>query len=241
MNKTPETPRTGRQEYSAAAILHAGNDQYTCRLINVASSGLLLYAPRDLPKGTFLRLNLTLPGVEEVLDVDGVVVRRGHKEGHPVLGIKFFEPSPEFTATLVAFIRWLHDQKERRTEQKRQEQVRPARPARESLDHPAQRPRPSSGEYAFPPRSRAEHLLAQRMTGPHFPRVGTSDLRKAVETGAPAQGQPEGPEKRLKQKVEERWRRRDQETQSRKELREIYRQALRELERDPTTRGKPDK
>lgn len=207
MKEPGKKPRSPRQQYEAEALIYAGNRQFTCRLINIAASGVLLYSPEEVVRGTFIRLNLTLPGLDQVLDIDGVVARVGQKDRYIVLGVKFLDPSPEFTSVLGTFVKWLEERRNKK-------------------DAP-----PRNGNV---PPSKAAPKLARSTTGPHFPRVTTSDLRQAVKKIR--QRQPETREERnlLREEVEARWSQREHESKVRQQLRTLYHEALRDLERKPT-------
>lgn len=238
-NGQHRVPRAPRQEYSSGAVLFAGNRQLTCRLINIAASGVLLYAADELSRGTFLRINLTLPGVDQVLDVDGVVARTGTREGHILLGIRFLSRSEEFKTLLATFLKWAAEKREKKARRKVATEKRSKVPTSGSA-----RPRPApTGAHPARPLSRAEQLLERQTTGPHFPRVSTARLTARVPTLTP----PNGPvsraeQQRNKAQVEERWRQREREARKQKKLRSLYRDALQELERETTTRlGTRDK
>lgn len=221
-----------RQQYSATALIFAGSMQFTCRIINIGSSGVLLYTPEEVPRGTFLRINLTLPGIDQVLDVDGVVSRVGKKREHIIIGVKFFEPNAAFTATVAAFVEWLE---EKRVETAGEE-LTPT-PVMDPTPAPAEIPT-GTWHVAVVPTTRAEENLARRTTGPHYPRVTTAELEAVSNPDATPPSRTPQEIARLKAMAEERWKQWEEETQARKELNEKYRQALRELEEDPSVSGK---
>ena len=120
----PVLPRSPRQPYSSTAVIYSGNDQITCRIINISESGVLLYAPKKQRRGAFLRMNLTLPGVERVLDVDGVVSREGERKGQYALAIKFYQPTGEFKIVLATFLCWYKEQRNKKKEKEKKEKKR---------------------------------------------------------------------------------------------------------------------
>ncbi len=199
------------QHYSTGAVVYAGNSQYTCRLLKISPTGTRLLAPCGLPRGTFIRINLTLPGVARVLDVDGVVAQAGREQGHIMLSVQFLNASQEFTITLATFLKWLGE--------RRQSMAREGKKGAAEV-----------------PRSSAEAELERTTTGPHFPRVSTAELRKSLIARAGKKAMSREQRQRLREEVEARWARHEHATRERKKLNELYRSALRELSAGSKTR-----
>ena len=61
--------------YKAKATVFFNNNSYTCSIINLSRKGALLSSPVDAEPGNFLRLNLRLPGMAELIDLDAIMVR----------------------------------------------------------------------------------------------------------------------------------------------------------------------
>ena len=62
-----------RAIYTTEAIVFFNSNQFTCRAMDISTTGLLLVAPTDIPVGRFVRMNISLPGLDEVMDVDGEI------------------------------------------------------------------------------------------------------------------------------------------------------------------------
>ena len=97
-------PPVPRQRQRARALINKGNRHHTCRIANIAVPGVLLLASEEWPESTFVRLKLTLPGVEDVPEVNGEIMRVDHDGPHVILGIKFFRPTSRFTEILTAYV-----------------------------------------------------------------------------------------------------------------------------------------
>lgn len=87
--------------------MYVGNQQFTARVVNVSAQGVLIVPPVDQPRGAFIRINLTLPALDRVIDVDGVVTREADVDGYRAWGVQFHEPSAEARALLETFVRWV--------------------------------------------------------------------------------------------------------------------------------------
>lgn len=235
-----------RERYSAMAIAFVGNKQFTCRIADISQTGVLLYAPVEQPPGAFMRLNLCLPAVSEVIDVDGVLVRVTAIKDHPAWGIKFFEPSPEVPALIGGFLTWLEHQKTRvglGGDTKLTVSIPPS-PAEEIMARSATGPhlpvggprsaRPPSGERASvtsppasasPPERRPASVSPPERrpaTGPHFPRVGSGEFSSTEQSN----------DRRLKAEIEARWKAREEAIRASKELRKIYKDALKDIKKE---------
>ena len=57
-----------RCAYSATAIVYVGNEKLVCRAVDISSGGMLIIPPTRGARGSFLRVNLSLPSFDEVLD-----------------------------------------------------------------------------------------------------------------------------------------------------------------------------
>jgi hypothetical protein len=101
-----ERRREPRIPFAARADVSLGNDRFVCDLVNISASGALLLPPRTGHPGTFARFNLSLPALDEVLDVDTVVVRETTVDGRYAWGVQFTWMSPRTSALLRAYIQW---------------------------------------------------------------------------------------------------------------------------------------
>jgi len=93
-----------RKRHRARALISKGDRHHTCRIANIAVPGVLLIAAEEWPERTFVRIKLTLPGVEDVPEVNGEITRVDHDGPHVILGIKFFRPTSRFTEILTTFV-----------------------------------------------------------------------------------------------------------------------------------------
>ena len=78
--KDNERRATPRVPFKAKASVFFNNNNYTCNIINLSRKGALLTSPVDADPGNYLRLNLRLPGLDDLIDLDAVVVRQSGNE-----------------------------------------------------------------------------------------------------------------------------------------------------------------
>lgn len=95
-----------RCAYSATAIVYVGSEQLVCRAVDISSGGMLIIPPNRRERGSFLRINLSLPSFDEVLDIDAIVVREAEVNGRYAWGVAFHEPEPRVVKLLAAFVQW---------------------------------------------------------------------------------------------------------------------------------------
>jgi hypothetical protein len=105
MSERRSDQRTG---YSASALVFIANQRYSC-VLNLAPTGLLLIPPLREKPGVFVRLNLTLPALDEVIDVDGVIAREGKARGHYAWGIEFVDAPERVKQLIRTYINWARD------------------------------------------------------------------------------------------------------------------------------------
>ncbi|MCA9664424.1 MAG: PilZ domain-containing protein [Myxococcales bacterium] len=134
--------RESRLEHSATALVYVGNDTHLCHILNLGPRGLLVAPPVHHAPGAFVRLNLTLPALDEVIDVDGVIVREGEARGFYAWGIELVDPPARVLEVIRTYIRWARDNAA-------------------ALREPQNKL----------PSSRAEEQLENKATGPAYPRV----------------------------------------------------------------------
>jgi len=102
MAKFKERRANIRIPYSADACVYFGNKKLPCRISDVSLRGALIHPPLPAPSGTYIRLHMTLPGLDESVDV-GAVIRRKH-EGGTSCGVEFMEISERAEALLGTFV-----------------------------------------------------------------------------------------------------------------------------------------
>lgn len=93
--------------YSVTAVVYLGEERFTARVLNVSSGGLLLIAPVDAPLATRLRLNLTLPGLDQIVDVQADITRDERVEGYRAWGVRLVEPAPDTAILLQTYVDWV--------------------------------------------------------------------------------------------------------------------------------------
>ena len=106
MAKRKKTPRARRVDLNAGAVIRVKDVNHQCRILNIASSGVLVSAPKLIAPKTRLQIALNLPEVRDPLVTRGVVVRTGARLGKAILGIQFFQPDEEFKAAFKKFLEW---------------------------------------------------------------------------------------------------------------------------------------
>jgi len=122
-----------------------------------------------------VRLNLTLPALDEVIDVDGVIAREGQARGYYAWGIELVDPPARVVELIRTYIRW-------------------AKENAEALQQPHNKL----------PSSKAEEAIEAKATGPAYPAVLRKErdharrrreqqARIEALTGASARATGEGP------------------------------------------------
>ena len=106
IKQTTERRGSPRADYFAAALVWVGNHQFSCDIANLSGPGVMLFPPERHGRGTFLRINIKLPALDQVLDVDGFVVREGQKDGFYCWGVKFHQPSKKAEVLLRTYVQW---------------------------------------------------------------------------------------------------------------------------------------
>ena len=135
-----------RVPYKAKASVFFNNNNYTCNIINLSRDGALLSSPVDAEPGNYLRLNLRLPGMDDLIDLDATMVRQASPQKDR-WAVSFFEVSKRAAQQLDDYIsdvlkrhvekKALLDQKQEQEENKRElaarvssDQRRPTPPPR---------------------------------------------------------------------------------------------------------------
>lgn len=118
-----DTPRPARpaaaKDYSATAVVFVGNKQFVCRATSLSVSGILLFPRTRCPKGTFMRVNLCLPGFSDLLDLDCVIERETSAGGYYAWRVKFHEPSATERTLIQTYAAWNAYRKLRKTQEVR--------------------------------------------------------------------------------------------------------------------------
>jgi hypothetical protein len=129
--------RAKRVEVSSGAMIQVQDQQYDCRVINIASTGVLLLAPKLIAPKTTLRLVLTLPKLKRPLEVDGIVMRTGSRKGQAIVGIKFDDPSEAFKANFTKFMEWFRQQQAAKSGKKPPAPAQPSEPRKPRRSDPS--------------------------------------------------------------------------------------------------------
>ncbi len=113
------TKTSAAKDYSATAVVFVGNKQFVCRATSLSASGVLLFPRTRCPKGTFLRVNLCLPGFSDLLDLDCVVERETSAKGYYAWRVTFHEPSETERTLIQTYAAWNAYRKLRKTQEVR--------------------------------------------------------------------------------------------------------------------------
>lgn len=105
----PDRRRAGRAAYSITAVVYLRDERFTARVLNLSASGLLIIPPVDAAPGTLVRLNLTLPGLDQIIDVQGVVAREELVEGYRAWGVEFHGTARETAGLLETYVEWARE------------------------------------------------------------------------------------------------------------------------------------
>ncbi len=231
--KSPRTP------YPATALVYVGNEQYTCRVADLSKDGLQIYPPVRQGVGTFLRLNIPLPALDKVLDVDGFVVRENEKDGEYSWGVQLHEPSPRATALIEAYVNWDRAQ-EPGAEAPRRLKAESAQWAPVSAlsngeakpEDPGPPVPPSEPEE--PPDATCEESepsFDERPTQTH------TRVEAPVEEGQSVTSQFRAAAIKQRKDDDERWAERQEKAKAEKELRDLYAEALKNTDTSLTATG----
>lgn len=107
MTQRNERRKAPRIAYFAHAFVHCQNRRHTCQILNLSRKGALLTPPINAKPGTFIRLNLKLPQVEELIDLDAVVIRTTKLHATYAWGVSFLEVPERADALLKTFVNWV--------------------------------------------------------------------------------------------------------------------------------------
>ena len=103
-----------RIPYHAHAYVFCHNRKHICQVINMSCRGALLTPPIQVKNGTFIRLNLKLPQLDELIDVDAVVIRDTTVGQSHAWGVSFLNVSKRTDALMRTFVDWVIQQNEER-------------------------------------------------------------------------------------------------------------------------------
>ena len=101
--KCKERRTAPRVPYKAHAAVFYDNQSYTCHIVNLSRNGALLTAPTEAHQGAFVRLNLKLPGLDSLIDLDAIMVRQSEDQ-RPVWAVNFCNVSARARAQLEQYI-----------------------------------------------------------------------------------------------------------------------------------------
>jgi hypothetical protein len=104
--------RAPRAEYSVTTVVYLAQARFTARVLNLSATGLLLIPPVDAEVGAPVHLNLTLPGLDEIIAVDGTLAREEDVEGYRAWGIELRGASDETQALIEAYVGWVRRREE---------------------------------------------------------------------------------------------------------------------------------
>lgn len=99
-----ERRRAPRIPYEGEAVVFVGNDRHECRIVDLSKVGALIAPPLELKVGAYLRLNIKLPQLDQLIDVDAVVARETTYEGTYACGLAFMNVSKQADTLMEAFI-----------------------------------------------------------------------------------------------------------------------------------------
>ena len=90
--------------------MYVGNGQFPFWLVNLSATGALLVPAHPVAVGTFVRLNLSLPQLDEKLDVDAMVVRTTTVDGSLAVALEFVQMSARASLLIRAYIGWSREE-----------------------------------------------------------------------------------------------------------------------------------
>lgn len=103
-----------RIPFYAHAYVFCHNRKHICQIINMSCRGALLTPPIHLKVGTYVRLNLKLPQLDDLIDVDAVVVRDTNVRGCQAWGVSFVSVSERADVLMRTFVDWVIEQNRKR-------------------------------------------------------------------------------------------------------------------------------
>lgn len=184
-----------RISYAARAEGFLGNRAFSCELRDLSVGGALVLPTVEMKRGQFLRMNLVLPSLEEVVDVDAVIVRETVCEGRPAVAVQFHGLAPRSETLLRTYVEWARRSREATSAPgDAAPAVRP--PARERVVTGTAPVKPPSGERTAAPPVRSPPgetgASRQRPTSSSYSaRPGTGPGQPAVRTATGSATRPE--------------------------------------------------
>ena len=203
-----EGRRVSRYPYAGEALVSFQNEQFTCRAVDIGVNSLILIPPSRATVGVYARMNLSLPGLDEVIDVDGIVTRETKADGYYAVEVRFHDSSRRAAALLATFVRW--------------------RESRQRAGTGLHRLSTSPGMAA----------VRRRGTGPNLdaiPKSATQELIVDPDVGRYTYTRPLTPEEQQQSSSYQpapQARRYPPQARDSAELRQLYREALEDLKRD---------
>lgn len=102
-----------RIPYLAHAYVHCHNRKQVCQIINISCQGALLSPPILAKIGTSIQLNLKLPQLDELIDLDAVVIRDASTNDSHAYGVSFVNVSRRSELLMKTFVDWVIEQNAR--------------------------------------------------------------------------------------------------------------------------------
>ena len=90
--RTDGRERPGRLATSATAAVYMGNERFVARLVTLSASGAVIIPSVEGRPGAFVRLNLALAGLPDLVDIDAVLVEETMAHQWYAWRLEFHQP-----------------------------------------------------------------------------------------------------------------------------------------------------
>ena len=101
-----ERRSASRVNLAAKATLFVANRQVSCWIADISTRGALLFPIEKVTASQYVRLNVTLPSLSEVLDLDAVVVRETEASGRYAIALQFQGSDPRAETLIRTYVKW---------------------------------------------------------------------------------------------------------------------------------------
>ena len=99
-----ERRSTERAWLDQHAVVYIGDCRLACRTLDIGTGGMALLSRTWLPRGRFMRINVSLPWRLGWIDADAILVREERLHGASILGVRFFEPKAPLTDAISSYV-----------------------------------------------------------------------------------------------------------------------------------------
>jgi len=211
--------------YKAKATVFFNNKSHSCNIINLSRKGALLTSPVDAEPGNYLRLNLRLPGMDSLIDLDAIMVRESQSRPD-AWAVSFCQLSDRACGQLHEYIDGIIEQ---HAERKKLEEEKKERAARAQSNKRKRKVKDVSGSV-----SASMSGSGDWQDWKSLQEAVEERMKKVTQKIAPVKPLPEKPVEAVRTKKDTH----EEFEESLGSLDDIYRDALHSIARDKRKRPK---